>query len=336
MISKNGKAYYDKNVDLPLALANNNALEYALNQGYELQRKGSYFNLKEHDSLVFSPDGKWHWNSQGIKGGDAISFIQNYEGREYKDAILILAGSTGYAPSPMIKQQIDNFPKEKLPLAIPERAKNNDIIFAYLIKTRAISPKLVSKLVSERKIYQSEKYNNLVMMGFDKENNPKYIAMRSTNTALLKPFKADATGSDKSYPFEIRGNNDTVCVFESPIEVMSYYSLCECTDSDKIHCNMISLGGTADVALDRYLSENSHIKNIVICLNNDENHKINAGLNGTKNIQDKYSKTHNVSVHKPHLNDWNDVLKNFKAKQLDRKMPAISKPPAARTVSAER
>lgn len=329
MVSKNGELYYRKE-DREKALANNNALEYALNQGYNLVRNGSYFTLKEHDSLVFSPNGQFHWNSQG-KSGKALDFIQVYEGKSEVEAVLTLAGELGYSANPVIKKSLESLPKEKRPLEIPSHAKNNEIMFAYLIKTRCISPKLVSRLVSEHKLYQSEKYNNVVMVGLDNENKPKYISLRSTNTQLEKPFKADAIGSDKSYPFKINGQKgtDTVCVFESPIEVMSYHSLCELTSSERINCDMISLGGASVlVSLDRYLKDNPHVKNIVLALNNDSNHEIDAGEKGTAQKVKAYADKYNVIIHKPHLNDWNDVLKNFKQKQLDRKIqqPTLQKP----------
>ncbi len=326
MISKNNKSYYT-NGELELAKENNNALEYVLNQGYQLVKAGNYFHLKEHDSLVFSPDGKYHWNSKGIKGGDAISFIQNYEGRDYKDAVIILSGALGYVPSPSVKETVKNLPKEKKPLEIPSRAPNNDTVINYLTNIRGVSKSLVSKLISEQKIYQSKKYSNVVMVGFDKDNKPKYIANRSTNEKLQKPYKLDCVGSDKSYPFVINGEkgNNTLCVFESPIEAMSYLTLCDLMGSDKTDCTLISLGCTATNALDRYLEEHPNIKNIVIGLNNDANHDINAGLNGTKKVIEKYSKVYNVTVHKPHLNDWNDVLKNFRKNHMDKKLDDIQK-----------
>jgi hypothetical protein len=152
--------------------------------------------------------------------------------------------------------------------------------------------------------------------------------LRSTNSQG-KPFKIDVPGSDKSYPFVIDGKSDTdtVCVFESPIEAVSYWSLCKETGSDRIDCNMISKGGaTAQVALDRYLSEHPGTRNIVLGLNNDADgqHKVNAGLNGIKKDMQEYGTKYNVTVHQPHLNDWNDVLKNYRH-NLQGKMQELQK-----------
>lgn len=153
----------------------------------------------------------------------------------------------------------------------------------------------------------------------EKTSNGKteYASLRSTNS-YKKIFKIDVPGSDKSYPFIIDGKtgNNTVCVFESPIEAMSYWSLCKETESERIHCHMISLGGAGvQLALDRFLSEHPNIENIVVGLNNDSQkfgHSINAGRNGAQRIIEKYGEKYHVTMHQPHLNDWNDVLKNYR------------------------
>lgn len=86
---------------------------------------------------------------------------------------------------------------------------------------------------------------------------------------------------------------------------------------------MIGLGGASVLqALDRFLKDHPQIDTIVSGLNNDDEqsgHKINAGLNGTNRIIEKYSKLYTVNVHKPHLNDWNNVLTNYR-KHLRSKM----------------
>lgn len=321
MVSKNGVIYYNEE-EKQRALSNNNALEYALNSGYDLVKNGGYYKMRDHDSLVFTPEGRFHWNSQSVSG-NALDFIQAYEGKSEVEAVLILAGSLGgYTPNPDVKRNIVRASQEKPSLELPARAANNNIVFGYLIKTRGISPKLLSQLVTERKVYQSEKYNNVVMVGMDKENNPKYVSLRSTNTRLAKPFKADAVGSDKSYPFVINGKlgakANTVCVVESPIEAMSYYSLCELLGSNNINYPIVSLGGSSVVvALDRYLKDNPQITNIILALNNDKDHTINAGEKGMAQKIALYGDKYNITLHRPHLNDWNDVLKNYKAKQID-------------------
>jgi len=71
------------------------ALEYARSERYNLVPEGGsqkYFHLKEHDSMLFTADGRWFWNSHHLAGG-AIEFIMNYEGRTKVEAVLQLSGT---------------------------------------------------------------------------------------------------------------------------------------------------------------------------------------------------------------------------------------------------
>jgi len=325
---RTGDVYYTDE-EKEKALQNTNALKYALSHGYQLMKSGNEYRLKEHDSMVFELNGKWHWNSRGLHG-DALDLLQHYGGYTYQEAICELAGTLN---DPQHSRPVTDVtlpePTEKKEFVLPERADNFKIIFAYLIKERGIDEGLVKHLVVEQKLYQSKAYNNVVMIGFDDHNTARYASLRSTNS-YKKIFKIDVSGSDKSYPFVIEGKagSDTVCVFESPIEVMSYWSLCKETQSSRIHDNLLSLGGAGVLqGLDRFLSDHPNIKNIVSGLNNDSElfgHEINAGRNGTQKIIDNYGERYNVITHRPHLNDWNDVLKNYR-QNLQPKMQDLTR-----------
>ena len=395
---KTGEIYYTEE-ELQSALQNNNALHYALSRGYHLVKNGTGYYMKEHDSMVFTLDGRWYWNSQGITDANghaphALDFIQNYEGKSYKEAVCVLAGTIDlHAPAGPVQNMKLPPAEEKQEFILPERAGNFRNLFAYLEKERGIDPTLVKRLVERRQIYQGITYNklkivgyarggtarynakekfkdefeklprilesvntgadgapyheekclvsdivqkllragrvrtyqNLVMVGYDEKGAAQYASMRSMNSSG-KPVKVDVSGSNKSYPFVLEGDtgSDTVCVFESPVEAMSYWTLCKITGSDRISYPMISLGGAGAMqALDRYLLEHPEIHGIVSGLNNDSHvfgHNINAGRNGTDKIIEKYGSTYAVATHKPFLNDWNDVLKNYR-KNLEGKIP---------------
>lgn len=193
---------------------------------------------------------------------------------------------------------------------------NNALPGSEIRQIDCLSFDTIQQLEKEKRIY---KFNVVCMVGYDKEGKARYASLRSMNTKEgSKSLKIDVDGSDKSYPFIIEGHVDcdTLCVFESPLEAASYWSICKATNSERQNYHMISLGGAAtQLSLERFLKDNPHIKNIIVGLNNDEQqhgHKINAGLNGTKRIQEKFSSQYQIRIHKPHLNDWNDVLRNFR------------------------
>ena len=85
-VSKSGKAYYTKE-QYEKAKYNSNAYEYARAQGYDLVQQGSHYTMREHDSMVFAPNGSWFWNSRGVHGS-ALEFQMYYEGKTIMDAVL--------------------------------------------------------------------------------------------------------------------------------------------------------------------------------------------------------------------------------------------------------
>ena len=71
--------------------------------------------------------------------------------------------------------------------------------------------------------------------------------------------------------------------------------------------NRLSLSGTSDVALQSYLQRYPEIKNIVLCLDNDE-----AGRNGIAKVNQKYADRYSITVHVPKLGkDYNETLVRY-------------------------
>ena len=57
---------------------------------------------------------------------------------------------------------------------------------------------LIKKCIENNLIYEEKYYHNAIFVGYDEQKNIRYAGCRSTNE---KTFKADATGSDKTYSF---------------------------------------------------------------------------------------------------------------------------------------
>lgn len=262
---------------------------------------------------------------RGIDAGlvkDMVEHHKIYQGITYnklKIAGYDRDGNARYAVKEAYRVDFSKLPLVKEPLNIGTDG-------APFNTAECLSPDTVRELLETNQI---RAYQNLVMVGFDKSNVPHYASMRSMNSSG-KAVKVDVTGSDKSYPFVLEGRagNATVCVFESPVEAMSYWSLCKITSSDRINFTMISLGGAGtSLSLDRYLKEHPEVRNIVMGLNNDSQefgHKIDAGRNGTGRIVETYGNSYHITKHQPHLNDWNDVLKNYRH-NLEGQIPSLSR-----------
>lgn len=197
-------------------------------------------------------------------------------------------------------KSFDEIIEKRCKMILPEKAEKYSRLYAYLINTRKIDKDVINYFVKEKMLYQEKEHGNAVFVGYDKDKVPKYAAMRGTNT--YKTFKGDLENSDKSYGFSKAGISRKIIVFESPIDLMSYMTLQKIIGNDDAHHHLLSLGGTAHVALDRYLKENDSIDTIRLCLDND-----NAGYKGTKSIAEAY-KDYKIEYEIYSAKDFNEYL----------------------------
>ncbi|MHB9918556.1 hypothetical protein CF070_01530 [Clostridium botulinum] len=107
-------------------------------------------------------------------------------------------------------------------LKLPKKNDTYKHIFAYLIKTRKLDTDIVNQFVKDKKIYE-DTHHNYVFVLYDEENNPKFASVRRTKTS--KKFRRDIENLDKGYLFCREGRSDTLCIFESAIDLMSYLIL---------------------------------------------------------------------------------------------------------------
>ncbi len=294
-ISKNGKPYFTDE-QYNIARYESSALEYARSAGYQMEKKGNWWTLKDHDSFVFAPNGMWFWNSRDMKGG-AIEFLTQVEHKTLVEAVLILSGEREaerqQGGSPPYKLQ-ENTEDEKKAFELPPKADNFKRLFAYLCGTRCLDKEIVQELVKAGSIYESARsftrdgetktLHNAVFVGFDKEGNARSGFQRGLSTATERPFKRDVVGSEKEYAFCINGTGsiDTVAVFEAAIDAMAHATITTLSGEDWRSCDRIALGGISFKPLALYLSEHPNVKNVVLCVDADE-----AGKRAADNLKEE-------------------------------------------------
>lgn len=321
-ISKSGKLYFSS-TQIEAARACS-ALEYARSAGYELMRHGATaYHLKEHDSMVFKADGRWFWNSRGLKGR-AIEFIMYYEQRSFPVAVHMLLSNSAAAPNASLSPAVPE-DKENKPFELPEKSPTFKRLFAYLCKTRMLDGEIVKELVRQGGIYESvRKYvchstgelrtaHNVVFVGLDEQGQPRSAFQRGTNTATT--FKQDAPGSQKKYAFCCPGRDGaiTVAAFEASIDAISHATLAKLYGKDWQDWDRIALGGVASLALLHYLETHPQVKHIELCLDNDV-----AGREGTDRLIAElqrcgYDAGHGYTVRTSlppaeYGKDWNEYL----------------------------
>ena len=291
--------------DEQIALANSvNIISYSESIGYEVKRvTPRSFKIQGYGGLYIHGNGHtWNWFSQN-KGGGAIQFVMEMEGKTWVEAIKKLLNIESEIIN-YVPYKIESKQEEKGEFILPEKKSTFNHIFAYLINTRGIDKEIVYDFVKKDKLYEN-KYGSCVFLGYDNYGQAKYASMRSTNTTG-KLFRCDVKNSDKSYPFCRSGTNDTVCVFEAPIDLMSYLTLIKKHNIKYFESHCISLGGVADKALEYYIKENPNITTIMLCLDNDE-----AGHFACQQIREKYRDRYKIVRHLPQGKDFNEQLFNI-------------------------
>lgn len=286
--------------DKQIATANSiSILDYAQMAGYPLKQiSRNSFKIPKYGGLYINANGqKWYWFTRD-KGGGAIQFVMEMEQKTWVEAVKKLLGLSNDTVRFIPRNKV--IKEEKREMILSEKNKTYKHVIAYLTQTRKIDKDIVYDLIKRKKIYEN-KYRSCVFVGYDKEGIPRYALYRSTNIKG-KTYRGDIENSDKSFPFYVEGKSDTVNVFESPIDLMSYLTLLKINNNSfNNHC--ISLGCVADLALEKYLKDNPNINKIVVCLDNDK-----AGRFGYEKIKEGYEDKYMVCSHFPKGKDFNEDL----------------------------
>lgn len=265
-------------------------LDLAQQYGYRLKDEGRVFRVEGNGGLFIWANGLGWYHSTTYDKGNNVDFLIKYCNVNTKlEAIKLLLDYAHITPVAEMNKYII---EEKKQFALPEKGSTYKNMYAYLINKRCIDKEIVYAMQAQKKLYQDNRYN-CVFVAYNSDNVAKYASVRGTGEAQ---YRGDIGGSDKSYGFNMPGKSNIVFVFESPIDAMSHATLTKLEGKDWTEHNRLSLGGTSDIALDRYLIEHPDIKQIVFCLDNDykavnpmtklpENH----GQNAIKRMAAKYS-----------------------------------------------
>jgi hypothetical protein len=281
--------------------ANNvNIVDYINDLKLDTKRAGRTLRVEGYGGLYIDPSkNRWNCFAKG-EGGGPIQLVMFLENKSWVEAIKTLLGSS--YESSLIKPNYRDIEKEEnKEFSLPEKNNTYRHMIAYLIKARNIEKDVVYKFIQNNMLYEDKK-RNCVFIGCNKEGEPKYAGLRGTNQNRV--FKGEVLNSDKAHSFNITNNDsDTLYVFESPIELMSYMSIYKQVHNKDFNYNAISLGGVTDVALEQFLIDNRSVSNIYLCLNNDE-----AGREATEEIKSKYNDDYGIEVIYPRLKDYNEDL----------------------------
>lgn len=276
-----------------------------------------YFALLEHDSVRINTfNNTFKRYSNGV-WGDALSFLIEF-GPERSNKFKSVNYSLYWLEkkldieSTFDKDKIVLPDKKKVPFTLPEKDDNYRRAFAYLIKTRMINPEIVKMFVHRNILYQSKQGKNCVFVGYH-GNKAVYASERGTMPG--KRYMREMQGNDYNYGVNFDNENaDTLIVTESVIDMMSLMTL-KIKQNFHLKHSFLALGGVEKTeCIFTYLKEHKNIKDVLICLDNDE-----AGKKATRRIIERLKKEHKHIKYLPVYSeekDWNETLIK-KTKELD-------------------
>ena len=269
-------------------------------RGEQFKRCGKEYRWLRHDSVMINKN-EWYRFSQN-KGGHAIDFMKEFYGLSFAEAVKELLGEEGAGETNRRTAKEDAGRQKVCPiplpgLELPERNESCEIARKYLIEQRKLSEWLIDQMIAKGDIYESKNYHNVVFVGRDKEQNPRYAAMRGTDE---NRYRGEARGSEKAYGFGHIGTDEKLFVFESPIDLLSYITA---VPEEWEKHSYISLGGLSEKAMKRMYTEYPHIHSIYLCLDNDE-----PGNESCRQFVSLIPEGLSVYRLEPVKKDWNECL----------------------------
>ena len=212
--------------------------------------------LKDYNSLVITQGIPFFYRNSTGERGNPIELLTDYMGYTFVDAVISLS-----------QFEDNDYYELNHKFTIPEHADIYDRAAKYLIKTRGIDSKLVSKLMKEGLIYQEKDHNNICF----KYGN--YIELHGSLS--YKSFKGTAAGSESNgywaFGFTDSPKKESICyVCESAIDSMSLFCIMNETAKRngemEPQCYFASMGGLKQGTLDRIRKE---FKHVILAVDND-------------------------------------------------------------------
>ena len=189
---------------------------------------------------------------------------------------------------------------------------------------RGIDTDIVKACIDEGLLYESLPYHNCIFLGYDEAGKAAYACYRATTGERIM---GEAAGSDKKYAFRINRAGNTLHVFESAIDLLSYATIAKLRTGEWRAEPMVSLGGVyapsnnskqskLPVALENAMQNQAHINTIALHLDSDY-----AGRSAAKSITRKLEDRYIIRDEPPPCGkDCNDYLQHMIRQKHARQM----------------
>ncbi|QIK86636.1 DUF3991 domain-containing protein [Erysipelothrix sp. HDW6B] len=255
---------------------------------------GKSIRWEKHNSVSIN-DNLWYQHSLK-RGGLPVDFLTTFFNYSKEDAISFILSKFELADV-----TVDDLNSNIL-LKPPPKNSNSRIIEIYLKQFRFLDNSIVDEFINQKLIYEDRKYHNCIFVGKDIDGTVKHIHRHSTHLSKID-LKGNLDGSDGRYSFNWIGSNNSLFVFEAPIDLLSYITL---NNENWQQNSYVALCGLSSQAIHRILNDVPSIKKVVLCLDNDS-----AGQEITSQLQDELRENSaiEISIKYPRFKDFNEDLK---------------------------
>ena len=294
-------------------------VEFLRRQGEKLIPSGRDKRLASDHSITVR--GNEWYDHAAERGGHAISFVQNFYGLTYPEAVTrLLNGEQGEVYVPAEKKE-KGPPKE---FALPPANQTLRRVYAYLLQQRHISREVLSTFAQKGLIYESRElsidqtkvYHNAVFVGFDERGVARHAHKRGLYTQG-KSYRGNIEGSDPRCSFHWVGTSDRLYVFEAPIDLLAFLTLYP--DGWQQH-SYVALCGTAEHAMLWMLEKNPNLRKAILCLDHDA-----AGIEAVGRLSEVL-REHGYSQIAPLQSEYKDWDEDLKARHGLEAQPAEDHP----------
>lgn len=263
-------------------------------QGERLKRSGKEYVWRNGSERVTVRGNLWFHQYERI-GGDAVDFVRHFYNMDFPQAVNYLLGKS--AGTLQRAEPVKREPPK--PFALPSKNDNMRRVYAYLLNRRGIDREVLYVFAHKGMIYESADYHNAVFVGFDEKGIARHAHKRGTGSEST--YKGNAESCDPRYSFHWTGTDNTLYLFEAPIDMLSFITLNKENWRRHSYAAACCVG---DQVLFQMMKANPNIDTVYLCMDNDK-----AGQAANKRISDKLfiqGIKHECLV--PSLKDWNEVL----------------------------
>ena len=287
--------------------------EFLRRRGEKLITSGRDKRLASDHSITIR--GCEWFDHASEQGGRAISFVKQFYGLSYPEAVSMLLGDDLCGRYPAAKEKE---PEPAKPFELPPKNESMRRVYAYLLQKRYIDREILNAFVRKKLIYEScensrdgaKEYHNAVFVGLDEHGVPRHGHKRGLYT-IGKSYRGNIEGSDPKHSFHYLGGDNTLYVFEAPIDLLSYISLHP--ENWQEH-NYVACCGTSSIPMLEMVRQFSQLRQVYLCLDND------AAGHAASERMGKLLEERGISAERlvPQQKDWNDDLKAEQENKMER------------------